>query len=124
MRARTKGLLTATVVCALISQGCRERESEDGTTAQQRDKLTFSELMRSECRDTVPLNNRYFTPLGTWKAARHELEGILVVPEFVMRNSNGEADSAGPQDYFPGFAVAFFTHENYLLPTARETRRQ
>jgi hypothetical protein len=77
--------------------------------------------MRSEYQDTVPLNNRYFTPLGTWEAARHRLEGTLIVPEFVMHSSGQKADSARSWEYFPGFTVNFFTHENRLVPTSRET---
>jgi hypothetical protein len=79
------------------------------------------ELTRSEHQGTAPLDNRYFTPLGKWEAARHEFEGTLIVSQFVMNNSGEEADSADPQDYFPGFAVEFFTHEGYLLPTSRGT---
>jgi hypothetical protein len=77
--------------------------------------------MRSEYQGTAPLDNQYFTPLGPWEAARHELEGTLIIPEFVMHSSGEETDSADPQDYFPGFAVDVFTHKNYLLPTSRET---
>ncbi|HUV37622.1 MAG TPA: serine hydrolase domain-containing protein [Patescibacteria group bacterium] len=121
MRAAMKGLLTATMVLALIAQGCQERESDDGFPAGPRDRLTLAELMRSEYQDTVPLHNRYFTPLGKWEAARHELEGTLIVPEFVMHNSGGEADSARPWNYFPGIAADFFTYENRLVPTLRET---
>ncbi|HUU44405.1 MAG TPA: serine hydrolase domain-containing protein [Acidobacteriota bacterium] len=76
--------------------------------------------MRSEYQDTVPLNNRYFTPLGRWESARHEFEGTLIAPEFVMHNPEEEADSANSWDYFPGFAVDFFTHEAHLVPTLRE----
>jgi hypothetical protein len=121
MRATMKDLLTAAMVLALISQGCRERESDDGLSARPRDRLTLAELMRSEYQDTVPLHNRYFTPLGKWEAARHELEGTVIVPAFVMHNSGAEADSARPWDYFPGFAADFFTYENHLVPTLRET---
>jgi hypothetical protein len=77
--------------------------------------------MRSEYQDTVPLNNRYFTSLGTWEAAGHRLEGTLIVPEFVMHSSGQKADSARSWEYFPGFTVNFFTHENRLVPTSRET---
>jgi hypothetical protein len=66
MRATIEGLLMATVMLALISQGCRERESEDSPPAAPRDRLTLAEVMRSEYQDTVPLDNRYFTPLGNW----------------------------------------------------------
>jgi hypothetical protein len=111
----------ATVVLTLMSQGSQERESDDGPPVQPRDRLTFTELIRSEYQGTAPVDNRYFMPLGTWKAARHEFEGTLIVPEFVMHNSGEEADSTDPRRYFPGFTVDFFTHENYLVPTSRET---
>jgi hypothetical protein len=77
--------------------------------------------MRSECQDTVPVNNRYFKPVGRWKTAGQELEGTLTVSEFVMHSSGANPDSAGPLDYFPGFATDFFTYENHLVPTSRET---
>jgi hypothetical protein len=115
-----KGLLMGIMMLILVLQGCRERERKDGPPGTPRDRLTLTELMRSEYQDTVPLDNRYFTPLGKWEVAKHEFEGTLIVPEFVMHNSEAEVDSARPWDYFPGFAADFFTHEHYLVPTARE----
>ena len=121
MHAMMKSLLAGTMVLALMSQGCGERESADGFPAKPRDRLTLAELMSSESQDTVPLHNRYFTPLGEWDAARHAFEGTLIVPAFVMHNSSAEVDSAQPWDYFPGFSVDFFTYEDQLVPTMRET---
>ena len=97
MSATTKYLLTAIVVLALMSLGCRERESDDGPPAQPRDRLTLTELIRSEYQGTAPLDNRYFMPMGTREAAKHEVEGTLIVPEFVMHNSGEEADSTDPR---------------------------
>jgi hypothetical protein len=121
MSKTTKSLLIAIVVLALMMQSCRGQERSDRLPAQPRDKLMLTELMRSEYLYTEPLDNLYFTPMGAWEAARHEFEGTLIVPEFVMGNSFAEADSASPWEYFPGFAVDFFTHENHLVPTSRET---
>lgn len=121
MLATMKCLLAATMAFFLISQGRQERKSDDGPTARPRDRLTLTELMRCEYQDTVPLHNRYFTPLGEWEAAKHELEGTIIVPEFLMHNSGGEADSARPWNYFPGITAGFFTYENHLVPTLRET---
>ena len=123
MRKTTKGLLIAIVVLALMMQGCREREHSDRTPAQPRDRLMLTALMGSEYQGAAPLDNRYFMPLGTWKDAKHKLEGTLTVAEFVMNNSSSdeEKDSVDPWDYFPGFAVDFFTHGTYLVPVQRET---
>jgi hypothetical protein len=121
MHTMLKSFLAGTMVLALISQGCGERESAGGPPAEQRDRLTIAELMSSECQDTVPIHNRYFTPLGNWDVARHAFEGTLIVPAFVMHNSEAEVDSAQPWDYFPGFNADFFTYENHLVPTMRET---
>jgi hypothetical protein len=109
------------MLLAFVSQGCRERKPEDGLPKLPRDRLTLAELMRSEYRDTTCLDNRYFTPLGEWEVARHDFEGTLIVHEFVMHNPEADSDSAQPWDYFPGFAVDFFTHDNHLVPTARES---
>jgi len=122
MRETSKGLLTAVVVLALVMQGCREREYRDRPhTAQPRDRLMLTELMGSEYQGAAPLDNRYFMPLGTWESARHEFEGTLTVPESVMHSLDEEPDSAKPWDYFPGFAVDFFTQGEYLVPVSRET---
>ena len=88
--------------------------------AQPRDRLMIAELMRSEYQGPAPLENRIFMPLGEWRAAGHEFEGTLIVPEFVMHNSLGTADSARPWEYFPGFSMDFFTHGNVLVPVSRE----
>lgn len=121
MRTTTKCLLTAIVVFALILQGCQEREYSDRIPTQPRDRLMLTELMGSEYQGAVPLDNRYFMPMGTWKGAKHEFEGTLIVPEFVMSDSAEETDSEDPWDYFPGFALDFFTHRKYLVPVSRET---
>jgi len=120
MHVTMKVLLAAAMVLASLSQGCQERESDDGLSARPRDRLTLAELMRCEYRDTVPLHNKYFSPLGKWEEAKHAFEGTLIIPEFVMHSPGAEADSARPWDYFPGFTVDFFTYENYLVPTMRE----
>lgn len=121
MRATIKCPLITIVMLALIMQGCGGREYSDHPPAQPRDRLMSTELMGSEHQGTAPLDNRYFMPMGAWEACRHEFEGTLNVPEFVMHSSGEEADSARAWDYFPGFAMDFFTHGRNLVPISRET---
>ena len=121
MHILTKSLLIAMVVLILMMQGCSEQKRGDRLPTPPRDTLSVKELMQSECLYTEPVDNRYFTPMGAWESAGHAFEGTLVVPEFVMANASAKADSARPWEYFPGFAVDFFTHEDQLVPTARET---
>jgi len=117
----TKGLLLATLAISLMMQGCREREQIDRShPAQPRDRLRLAELMGSEYQGPAPLDNRTFMPLGTWESARHEFEGTLIVPEFVMHTPYEETGSANPWDYFPGFTVDFFTQGRDLVPASRE----
>jgi hypothetical protein len=86
-----------------------------------RDRLILTELMGSGYQGKAPLDNHYFMPLGKWEPARHQLEGTLAVPEFVMHTPYETSDSAKPWDYFPGFTLDFFTHGKYLVPVLRET---
>jgi len=120
MHKTSKCYLIAFVVLALMMQGCGKRESGERTPAQPRDRLLSTELMGSAYQGAAPLDNHYFMPLGTWEAARHGLEGTLTVPEFVMRNPE-EDNSADSWEYFPGFALDFFTHGKSLVPVSRET---
>jgi CubicO group peptidase (beta-lactamase class C family) len=117
----TKNLLIAVVVIALMMQGCREREYSDRPPAQLRDKLMVKELMGFEYQGAAPIDNRYFIQMGKWEPAKHEFEGTLVVPEFVMYTPFEKTESANPWDYFPGFTLDFFTHGKHLVPVLNET---
>jgi hypothetical protein len=120
LHTTTKCYLIATLVLALMMQGCREREYRDRShTAQPRDRLMLTELMGSEYQGAAPLDNRYFMPMGTWEAAKHGFEGTLTVPEFVMLNPE-ENNSADSWDYFPGFTVDLFSDGKSLVPVSRE----
>jgi CubicO group peptidase (beta-lactamase class C family) len=122
MHTTTKCYLIATLVLALVMQGCREREYRDRShPAQPRDRLMLSELMGSEFQGAAPLDNRFFMPMGKWEEPRQKFEGTLVVPEFIMQTTYEETDSANPWDYFPGFTLDFFTHGKYLVPVSRGT---
>jgi hypothetical protein len=87
----------------------------------QRDRLTAEALMAADFRPEGPVNNVYLAPLGEAGPARHPFEGVLTVPEFGLQRPirNGETVSAGRRT-FPGFAVAFFTHGDILVPAERE----
>jgi hypothetical protein len=118
----TKYYLISTLVLALMMQGCRERKDHDRShTAQPRDRLMLTELMESVYQGEAPLDNRYFMPMGKWESGRHEFEGTLIVPEFVMHTTNEETGSANPWDYFPGFTLDFLTQGESLVPVSRET---
>ena len=124
MRKATKCHIIAIVVLVLIMQSCMEREPGNHPPTQPREKLVLTELLGSEYPGAAPIDNRCFMPMGTWEAARHEFEGTLSAPEFVMHNSGEKKDSADPWDYFPGFAMDFFTHGKNLVPISRETVRK
>lgn len=116
-----KCLMIVIVVLVLIVQGCGERKSSDYIPGQPRDGLLLTDLSGSEYPDSTPVDNRYFMPMGAWEAARHDFEGTLSVPEFVMQTTYGGTGSANPWDYFPGFTLDFFTHGKYLVPVLRDT---
>jgi CubicO group peptidase (beta-lactamase class C family) len=120
MHSTTKGLLTAFIVISLMFYGCHEKEQSDHSPAPPRDRLGFTEIMESEYQGEAPLDNRYFMPMGKWEEAKHEFEGTLVVPEFLMHTTYEETDSVNPWDYFPGFTLDFLTHGNQLFPVSRE----
>jgi len=120
MHKTTKCYLIAILVLALMMQGCQEREYSDRTPTQPRDRLMLTELLGSEYQGVAPLDNRTFMPMGTWEAARHEFEGTLTVPEFVMHNPE-ENNSTDSWNVFPGFTLDFFTQGKSLVPVLRET---
>ena len=96
-------------------------ESLEPMPLDRRDNLTFSELMAADLDDDGPVYNAYFEPMQEPSAALHELEGSLTVPEFEMRSKNSAGELVrGSHAYFPGFSVAFFTYQDYLVPAIRE----
>jgi CubicO group peptidase (beta-lactamase class C family) len=96
-------------------------ESLEPMPLDRRDKLSFSELMAADLDDDSPVYNAYFEPMEESSAALHEPEGILTVPEFEMRFKNSDNELVRPsQAYFPGFSVAVFTYQDYLVPAIRE----
>jgi len=96
-------------------------ESLEPMPLDRRDNLAFSELMAADLDDDGPVYNAYFEPMPEPSAALHELEGVLTVPEFEMRFENPDNELVHPgQAYFPGFSVAFFTYQGYLVPAIRE----
>jgi hypothetical protein len=87
----------------------------------RRDKLTAAELSAPDYKGDGPVNNAYFTPLGQPAPALHKLEGTLTLPEFKMQRpiTAGQTVRSGGIT-FPGFAVQFFTHDDYLVPALRD----
>ena len=96
-------------------------ESLEPMPLDRRDDLTFAQLMAADPVDDGPVYNAYFGPLQEPSAALHELEGILTVPEFEMRFKNPDNElGRSAYAYFPGFSVALFTYQDYLVPAIRE----
>ena len=120
MHTTTRVLLTAAIVINLMLPGCKKQGQSDRSPTPPRDRLELAEIMGADFQGEAPLDNRYFMPLGKWKKAKHDFEGTLVVPEFVMQTTYEETDSINPWDYFPGFTLDFFTHGKYLVPVMRE----
>jgi len=120
MRTTKEYCLTVILGLALMMAGCRKSDNRNRPhTAQPRDRLMLTELMGSEYQGVAPIDNNYFMPLGTWESARHEFEGTLTVPEFVMLSPE-ENNSVDSWDYFPGFTSDFFTQGKFLVPVVRE----
>jgi len=88
----------------------------------QRDKLTFEELMAVEYLGDGPVDNRYFVPVGESAPALHAFEGTLEVPWTEMGNTASQAAHKGNEGlrWFPPFSTRFFTHEDYLVPAERD----
>jgi hypothetical protein len=121
MHRATECHMIAIVALLLTMQGCAERESGNHLPAQPRDRLMMADLSGTEYPGTAPVDNRYFMPMGKWEASRHEFEGTLSVPEFLMHSPGEKKDSADSWDYFPGFAIDLFTHGKNLVPISRES---
>jgi Beta-lactamase len=86
--------------------------------AGPRDRLTAPELLASPEAVIGPVHNTYYMPIGRVEPARHVFKGILTVPASTMfRARHG---CAGLAELLPGFEVAFFTHEEHLVPVARD----
>lgn len=82
-------------------------------TSDTRAVLTHAELMETSPVDVAIVDNLAFLPVGEWASAKHELQGTLTVPRMEMQQSTADYFA---YRYFPGFSVAFFTHEGYLVP--------
>jgi CubicO group peptidase (beta-lactamase class C family) len=89
--------------------------------ADQRDRLTFEELISQSDSGSRAVHNAYFMPVGEWGPALHELMGTLNVPETLMRADIWQDyQLMSAFRYFPGFSVHFFTHKGHLVPVERD----
>jgi Beta-lactamase len=89
-------------------------------TFDVRDKLTAAALSAPGYQGDGPVNNAYFTPLGQPALALHKLEGTLTLPEFRMQHPAAGQVVRSDEISFPGFAVEFFTYDDYLVPALRD----
>ena len=78
---------------------------------KKRDHLTVDELAPGARVNFGLIHNDYFMPVGPSAEALHPVSGVFEVPE---------TDSHSVKGRFPAFAVAFFSHDGYLVPTERD----
>jgi hypothetical protein len=122
---KKKPLLTA-VVFILLLASCSQAATTPVPTAEissklgveGRDRLTYEELMADDHLPDGPIDNGYFVPVGESAPARHAFEGTLTVPARTVQ-IKALPGFQGNDRTFPGFSVAFFTYEGYLVPVER-----
>ena len=105
-----------TVVAAMLGILCialapRDALAEVQAPGERRDHLTVEELAPDARVNFGLIHNDYFMPVGPSADALHALSGVLEVPE---------TDSHSVKGRFPAFAVAFFSHDDYLVPAERD----
>ena len=67
--------------------------------AEERDRLTASELFEPGAFGTGPIDNRYFLPIGNAGPALHPLSATLVIPETAIPEAENSRYTFGE---FPG----------------------
>ncbi len=133
-RWRRMAVVSFLLVCALIVgyvyvrdylRGFRLARTEITTTAAApakayRDELTAEELLTGEHQVNHPIHNAYFMPRADSAAALHDLSGTLTIAEAKISGRRIGASAIRNFGSFPALKVEFFTHEGYLVPTARD----
>lgn len=99
-------VLTVFVVAAQHSLAAAEVEPP----GDARDRLTVDEMTADEMNADGPIHNDYFMPVGETGPALHELAGVLDVPR---------PNAFAGNNRLPGFSLAFFTVDGYLVPVER-----
>jgi CubicO group peptidase (beta-lactamase class C family) len=114
-----KTLLVSIIIC-LIGCTTLPKMPPAPEQAEQRDRLTFEELISQSDSGSSAVHNAYFMPVGDWKPALHDFAGTLNVPETPMQTDiwKHRMSRSAPR-YFPGFSVQFFTHKGHLVPVER-----
>lgn len=98
--------------------GCRRRVPAVTPPAGVRDRLTAAELLAAEPGALGPVHTAYFAPLGTAAPPRHAFSGTLRTHAGSIAHARGDCLGLPSQD--PGFAAAFFTHGEHLVPVVRD----
>ena len=114
-----KTLLVSIIIC-LIGCTTLPKMPPAPEQAEQRDRLTFEELISQSDSGSSAVHNAYFMPVGDWKPALHDFAGTLNVPETPMQTDiwKHRMSRSAPR-YFPGFSVQFFTYKGHLVPVER-----
>jgi hypothetical protein len=121
--AMKKKLLLSVLSLAFLLPTCGQTTAAPAPTTEgmlalspeERDKLTFEELMAEEYMGDGPVENRYFTPVGESAPVVHAFEGTLTVPWTEMANTAPQAAREGNEGlrWFSPFSTHFFTYEDF-----------
>ncbi len=116
--------LVTLLATSLLTAACSSRENEIASTpVNERDEITYEQLMTAAPIKEGMVENLYFAPVGGALPARHALEGRLAV-ETDKLNLKLLVGSTAYFDYqFPGFSVDFFSEGDYLIPAQRDLQK-
>lgn len=94
-----------------------------GPALADRSELSANQLMPSIHPVAGPVANRYFMPQDGAMAARHRFSGTITIPEHAMLTQPEAIQPASIRgkktQLFPGVALQFVSHGEYLLPVER-----
>ena len=99
---------TACLMTLLLLAGSAQANGD--VASGPRERIQAVSLLDTTPRRLDMVHNDHFMPVAPNGEALHAFSGVLEVSETVAQPVDGR---------FPGFSVAFFSHDGYLIPAER-----
>jgi len=109
MAGALRHMCTVCLIATFLFAG--SAQAQDDIASGPRERILAASLLDTTPRRLDMVHNDHFMPVAPYGDALHDFSGLLVVSETVAQPVDGR---------FPGFSIAFFSHDGFLIPVERD----
>lgn len=109
MAGALRHVCTVCLIATFLFAG--SAQAQDDIASGPRERILAASLLDTTPRRLDMVHNDHFMPVAPYGDALHDFSGLLVVSETVAQPVDGR---------FPGFSIAFFSHDGFLIPVERD----